>query len=182
MSNLGKWDYSGLSEACYSGTDQITYKHAAKFLKDNVEDWGCGTAWAKRYFKKYRGIDGSPSGHEDEVVDLIDYTSNVENILLKDVIEYDVNWEKILINAKKSFSKKLCLIISTPFVNKTRVGVWGKPIKADGSHGEGKIPEMYFAKKDILAHFPQNEFKTSEEFVETEYLYGTSWILYVEKI
>lgn len=181
-SMVGKWDYSGLSEACFSDNNQESYKKAAGFLIDNVEDWGCGTGWAKRYFKNYKGIEGSIAKNVDVVADLVDYASKCENILMREVLEYNTDWKKILQNVKESFSKKFCLIISTPFSKKTRVGFWHKPLKADGSEGEGKIPEMYFNKQDILDEFPESEFKVKEETIKTNHLYGKDWILYVEKI
>lgn len=183
MSNLNRWDYSGLSEACFSNPDQASYKKSAEFLGDEVEDWGCGTCWSKRYFKKYRGIDASTSGYEDEIVDLVNYTSKVKNILMRLVLEYNEDWRKILENVKKSFEKKFCLIISTPFVKKTKVGFYNPIVRANGSHGSGMIPEMYFNKKDILDMFPTDRYKLREETIKTPgHLYGKDWILYVEKI
>lgn len=181
MSNMHKWDYSGLSEACFSDHKQESYKKSATFLGDTVEDWGCGSGWAKRYFKNYIGIEGSEAKNVDILIDLSDYTSNVPNILMREVLEYNTNWEQILDNVKKSFSEKFCLIISTPFVEKTRIGVWHKTRKANGSDGEGKIPEMYFAKEDILKCFPEKEYTISKETIKTNHLYGHDWILYVTK-
>lgn len=179
MSNLNKWDYSGVSDVCYSDVKQESYKKAAAFLVDNVEDWGGGTSWASRYFKNYRNVEGSQNENVDEVADLVEYTSDVENILMREVLEYNTEWKKILENVKKSFRKKFCLIVSTPFVDKTRIGVWHKPVKADGSHGEGVIPEMYFNPQDIRDLF--KDYKTSEEDIKTDHLYGHDWIYYVEK-
>jgi len=179
-----KWDYSGVDSVCFADIKQESYKKSAKFLGDSCEDWGCGTTWSKRYFKKYRGIDGSINKYVDEVVDLVEYTSNVDNILMREVLEYNKDWKKVLENVKKSFRKKFCLVISTSFVKKTRVGVWYKPMNADGSfrEKEEKVPEMYFNKQDILDEFPKDKYKVKEETIKTKHLYGTDWILYVEKI
>jgi hypothetical protein len=180
MINL--WDYSGLDQACMSDHKQESYKKSAEFLGDNVEDWGCGTGWSKRYFKNYKGIDGSLSKEVKEITDLSDYTSDVENVLMRAVLEYNENWKQILENVKKSFRNKFCLVIVTPFVKKTRVGMWHKPIKADGSYNEGKIPEIYFNKQDILDCFPEDQFKVREESIKTDgFMYGIEWILYVER-
>jgi hypothetical protein len=179
MTNLGKWDYSGLSEACYSDNNQEGYKKAAEFLVDDVEDWGGGSGWAKQYFKKYKNIDGSyPKA--DVVCDLTEYTSDCKNILMRATLEYNENWKQILDNAKKSFREKMCLIIITPEVKKTRVGSWHKPIKADGSKGEGKIPEVYFNTQDILDEF--KEYKVKVETIKTEkwWMYGLERIFYVQ--
>lgn len=171
---LGKWDYSIVSDVCFSDPDCKSYKKAAEFLGDTVEDWGCGTAWAKRYFKNYRGIDGSLSKNipKENVLDLVDYTSSVDNVLIREVLEYNTEWKKILDNVKKSFKKKLCLIISTPFAEKTHVSY----ISPNG------IKERQFKKEDILNEFPEAEFKVKEELIKTDHLYNQDWILYVEKI
>jgi len=50
-SMLNKWNYSSRGQVCYSDPKQESYKKAAKFLGDTVEDWGCGTGWVKKYFK-----------------------------------------------------------------------------------------------------------------------------------
>lgn len=181
-SQLGKWDYSGLSEACYSDTKQESYKKAAEFLVDNVEDWGCGTAWSKRYFKHYKGVDGSTSNYIKKTVDLVDYTSQAENILIRQTLEYNPEWKQILENAKQSFSNKLCLIILTPFVKKTRIGRYHKVYKHGKVVSGQMVPEMYFHKQDILDMFPAPEYRVSEKTIKTQQEYGHDWILYVQKI
>jgi SAM-dependent methyltransferase len=168
---LGKWDYSSVDQVCYSDPKQESYKKAAKFLEDSCEDWGCGTGWAKRYFKNYRGIDGSSHYNVDEVVDLVNYRSDVDNILMREVLEYNKEWQKVLENVKKSFKKKFCLIISTPFAEKTHVEEYF-----------GDIPEIQFRKQDILDMFPKDKFELKEEIIKTDHLYKQDWILYVEKI
>lgn len=171
---LGKWDYSGVSEVCYSDPKQESYKKAAEFLKDNVEDWGCGTGWAKRYFKNYRGIEGSPAKNVDEIADLVNYTSNAENILMREVLEYNTDWKKVLENVNKSFRYKLCLIISTPFAEKTHVSL--REI-----NNNRVITEHRFKKQDILDQFPETKFDLKEETIKTDHLYNQDWILYVTR-
>ena len=169
---------------CFSDKYELSYKKSAEFLGDTVEDWGCGTAWSKRYFKNYRGVDGSPHKNVDEVVDLVEYTSDVENILMRQTLECNYEWEQILENVKKSFRRRFCLVVYTPFVEKTRVGYIHKPKRADGTEMKDKeIREVYFRKQDILDYFPESEgYKVSEETVKTSQGYGQDWILYVEKI
>jgi len=146
-----------------------SYKKSADFLGNNVEDWGCGTGWAKRYFKNYKGIDGSLSKGVIEATDLADYTSEVDNILMREVLEYNIEWKKVLDNVKKSFKKKFCLIISTPFAKETHVHEWFRD-----------IPEMQFRKQDILDQF--KGYKVKKETIKTDHLYKQDWILYVERI
>lgn len=180
--NKGKWDYTGISDVAYSDSEYASYKKAAEFLGDTVEDWGGGTGWARRYFENYRNVDFSSHPNVDEVADLKEYTSDVENILIRQVIDAEPQWQQILENAKKSFSKKLCLIIGTPFVRKTRLGPRDPVFLADGTETGDYYQEMYFKKQDILDMFPQDQYKLSEEIVKTKQYYHRDWILYVEKI
>jgi len=179
----GLWDFSGVDDMCFSDSDCTSYKKAAEFLGDTVEDWGCGTAWARYYFKHYRGIDGSPHKNVDEVVDLREYTSDVDNILMRQVLELNDDWRVILDNVKKSFRKRFCLVVYTPLVGKTRVGHVHVPVKADGSRMQGKeIHEIYFNKQDILDCFLSDKYKVTEEQIKTNQGYHNEWILYVEKV
>lgn len=166
---------------CFSDEKQESYKKAAEFLGDTVEDWGGGTGWARRYFKNYKNIDGSKSKYCDIHADLVEYTSDCDNILMRQVLETIEEWEKVLDNVKKSFRKKFCLVIYTPFVEKTAVGSWHIPVKADGSKMDGKLPEINFNKQDILDQFPESEYKVSHEEIKTNQGYGRDWIVYVIK-
>lgn len=184
---VGKWDYSGIDDVCYADPNCEPYKKAADFLgRDRpVEDWGGGTGWARRYFTgPYKNIDGSPHKNVHEVADLAEYVSSVENILMKQVLENDVNWRKFLENAKKSFTKKFCLIVGTPLVKKTRLGPVNPVVLADGTVVKDLvIQEIYFNKQDILDYFPESEgYKVTEETIKTEQYYCQDWILYVEKV
>ena len=179
-----KWDYSGVSDMCFSDSNQESYKKAALFLGDTVEDWGAGTMWAKRYFKNYRGIDGSPSIYikPEDVVDLVEYTSDVENILMRQVLECNQEWRKIIDNVKKSFRKKLCITICTPLVKNTHIGYSQPAIKADGSKMEdAELFGIFFNKQDILDCFPPNEYILKEETIDVDIGYGKEWLLYVER-
>jgi hypothetical protein len=181
----GKWDYSGSTMMCFSDTEMSSYKKSAEFLgrDEPVEDWGCGTGWSKRYFRNYVGVDGSEHPSVDILVDLIEYESDIDNILMRQVLECNDKWEIILDNVIKSFRKKFCLIIYTPFVDKTRVGYYHKVRFADGTYSEDlTICEMYFNKQDILDKFPPEKFKVSEEEIKTNQGYGRDWVLYVERI
>jgi len=180
-----KWDYSGVEHAYFSDAKGESYKKSAEFLDYKCEDWGCGTGRAKDYFKEYKGIDGSPSKFlkPEDTVDLVEYTSDVDNILMRQVLEVNTEWRKILENIKKSFRKKFCLVIYTPLVDKTREGGVFIPVKADGTPMKGKtLVEIYFNRQDILDYFPEKEFKVREEIIKTNQGYGSEWILYVERI
>jgi hypothetical protein len=181
---LNKWDYSGCDLMCFSDENQESYKKSAAFLGDSVEDWGCGTGWSKQYFKEYRGIDGSLHRNVDEQVDLREYTSRVDNILMRQVLECNEEWRKILENVKQSFKHKFCLVIYTPFVDKTQVGSYHTPVGADGTKMDSSmaVVEINFNKQDILDLFPQTEYKVTEEEIKTKQGYGRDWVMYVERI
>lgn len=107
------WDYRGQPDQQY-GLEE-TYQAAAEFLGVNpVEDWGCGTCHAKKYFveKLYLGIDQAP-GYADKVVNLVEYRSQTYGILLRHVLEHNLFWGQILKNALDS-CQRLALILFTP--------------------------------------------------------------------
>ena len=182
-SMLDKWDYSGVDQMCFSDEKQESYKKAAEFLGGVCEDWGGGTGWAKQYFKTYKNIDGSLHKNVDVQADLIKYTSKTENILMRQVLECNIEWRTILDNVKKSFSKKFCLIICTPFAATTDVFKTTVPTLSDGTKDVSVLlPEISFNKADILAYFPAKTYKVTEETIKILTDYGEEWILYVEKI
>ncbi len=166
-----KWEYQGLSDVMFSDQNQESYRKSAEFLGDRpMEDWGCGMGWAHYFFspENYKGIDGS-IGFVSEAIDLSTYTSNTENILLRSVIEYNLDWLKILQNAKASFTNKLCIVIFNPFSDETNLMFMDT----------NDIPMMSFKKQDILDVF--SDCKVREETITSVSPYGQEWILYVEK-
>lgn len=81
----------------------VTYRRAAAFLTDvtEVEDWGCGAGGFKRFCRpRYVGVDGSKTPFADRVVDLCTYTSRVEGIMMRHVIEHSYLWRAILDNGQ----------------------------------------------------------------------------------
>ena len=186
-SMLDKWDYSLVADVCYSDSKCISYKKAAEFLgpTEPVEDWGGGTGWAKRYFTgSYINIDGSAHRNVDVIADLVKYTSSIDNILLRQVLGSNPEWQQILKNVKRSFKKKLCIVVCTELVDETTFGSVRPVCSAEGVIIEEKtIQEVLFNKHDILDYFPEKEgYKVEEEEIATEQYIGTDWILYVEKI
>ncbi len=102
-----------------------SYQLGALFLEDckQVEDWGCGYSTFRRFClsPRYIGIDGSESPGADSVRDLRHYTSHVDGIFLRHVLEHNpTGWRQILLNALQSFSKKMVLAVYTPFGDVTR--------------------------------------------------------------
>jgi hypothetical protein len=149
-SNVGKWDawYGGVDpaspHACQYG-DTVTYLMAASFMMDvgEVEDWGCGAGGFKRFYRgRYIGLDGSKTPIAEKIVDLCEYKSSVDGIVIRHVLEHNYDWAKILDNALGSFRKKLCLILFTPFAEET------KEIAHNAIHGID-APDLSFSQADI---------------------------------
>jgi hypothetical protein len=149
-SNVGKWDewYKTLTPqdmGSFRYGDTVTYRMASAFLvdMDEVEDWGCGAGGFKRFCRaRYVGVDGSKTPFADRIVDLCDYSSRVEGVLMRHVIEHNYQWEKILDGAVRSFTRKLCLILFTPFAEETR------EIAHNRAHGID-VPDLSFCRDDI---------------------------------
>jgi hypothetical protein len=163
----GMWDYSDRTVGSY-GCD-TTYRKAAAFLDDGpVEDWGCGRAYARGFFKnKYVGVDGAP-GLADKIADLTLYTSKVHGILMRHVLEHNENWKTILLNALASAEKKLALVIFTPFSNVTHQMDWNVGYE---------VPDISFRKEDLTSVFISR--KWSEETMKIETKYGIETIFYI---
>lgn len=177
MGNLGKWDpwYRFVTEEQPYG-DTRTYELGAAYLADceRIEDWGCGKGWLRRYMarQRYRGIDASKTPFVDEIADLARYRSRVEGIFLRHVLEHDWEWEEILRNAVSSFTKKLFVVIFTPF---SEDGT--KEIAYAFDMG---VPDISFRYEDIVRNFEGLEWRA--ETLETDTQYGTETVFYVEKL
>jgi len=130
-----------------------SYRLAAVFLEDckEVEDWGCGFGDFRKFClsPKYIGLDGSESPAAHAVVDLRKYTSNVEGILVRHVLEHNpAGWRQIFMNALESFSKRMVLVIYTPFGDVTRNLRRQSP-------GDIRVPvALSFQKDDIVGCIP----------------------------
>lgn len=112
-----KWYKDITAPAQYGPSD--TYRLGAEFLSDcMVEDWGCGKGWLSTLIPKerYTGIDGSKTPYANKIVDLQNYRSNTEGLFMRHVLEHNFGWKKILDNAVASFTRKMVLIVFTPFV------------------------------------------------------------------
>jgi hypothetical protein len=172
--NTAKWDpvYRNLTEERLWG-DETTYRLAAEYLADVdvVEDWGCGSGGFRFFCKtEYIGIDGSATPFADKVVDLCSYTSSADGILLRHVLEHNVEWEKILRNAVNSFQKKLCIILFTPLGRKT---------KTIGYDPATDVVSISFCKDDISKHlsgcrWSLNEGIRTESYHKVEHIFFVS--------
>ena len=113
---LGRWDpwyAGGTSKPNYGPTD--TYRIAAEWLRGlSVEDWGCGYARFREFHDgPYVGVDGT-RGWAAVIADLRHYRSQTDGLLLRHVLEHNVDWRLILQNAAHSFRRRLALVLFTP--------------------------------------------------------------------
>ena len=166
-----RWDYAEVARPSAYG-DDISYRKAVEFLDGHgaIEDWGCGTAYAKRFVTRsaYAGIDGSPSAFVDKVVDLRSYRSDADCILMRHVLEHNYAWRDILRNAVQSFRKRLVLVVFTPFS--------ADDVKIGDFQG---IPDLKLCKADIVELF--RGLSVSEEAIASNTLYGAEHLFYVER-
>jgi hypothetical protein len=166
---------SQIAPRCF-GCD-TTYKRAAAYLADvgQVEDWGCGAGYFKRFVPedRYRGIDLDPSAGCDQVADLATYNSETDGILLRHVLEHDLRWQSILRNAMASFRRRMVLVVFTPFVRET--GARGPSASAN------EFPaEIHFCRGDLVREFRGAAFRL-EENIRTDSPFGREHVFYLSK-
>lgn len=154
-----KWDYRDVEPFPYG--ESPLYEIGMRMLDDceTVEDWGCGTAWAKQFRDgPYVGIDGA-EGYADIVADLRTYTSDVEGIFMRGVLEHNHEWKPILQNAMVSATKRLVLVLFTPMADATHVI----------GYTRDDIPDISFAPADIEAYFGGRKFICIDHETDTQF-------------
>ena len=168
---------------CQLDNQKITFNIAKTYLSDckKIEDWGCGPLC---YFKKfidpsieYLGIDGSLS-IDSIKSDLINYTSNVEGILMRHILEHNEldKWSIILTNALNSFTYKMCLILFTPFENDTK-------ILYRNASCYNYVPTISFNKHEIIQLIVSNNcsFELIEN-IKTNTEFGIEHVFLIKKL
>lgn len=163
---LGAWNYMQGIQFPYGKEE--TYRRAIEFLDIGgiIQDWGCGTAYAKRFVQKssYTGIDGSKSGFENKIVDLRTFTSNPTCILMRHILEHNYDWAFILENALQSFQKRMALVMFMSFSpDVTRVA------HKETSELVKEMPFIVFKKEDLLNYI--SPFLIKEEDVANEHIF-----------
>jgi hypothetical protein len=158
----------------------VTYEKGYTFLQtcDKIEDWGCGTGGFKVFFtnnlNKYIGVDGSKTPFSDIKADLTTYNSNVEGIFMRHVLEHNYEWKLILENACKSFTQKMCLILFTPFSDKTT------EIAHNLKHGVD-VPDLSFDKNELINIFEMYNIKYELLTLNTNTGYNIEHVFYLSK-
>lgn len=181
-----KWNnwYKNLTqEQCGSFVygDTETYKIGYTYLNtcDKIEDWGCGAGGFKRFFlqdgsHKYSGVDGSETPFADIKTDLINYQSNVEGIYMRHVLEHNYEWKQILENACQSFTKKMCLVLFTPFNTPT------KEIAHNLKHGVD-VPDLSLDKNELLDIFKKYNIQYKLITLITNTGYNIEHVFFLDK-
>lgn len=183
-SRVGLWNRvyrQGGLRRMYS--DDRTARMGAQFLNaadiHEVEDWGCGWGGFKDHLaphQKYIGIDGSKTPYAGRIVDLEEYTSHVDGIFLRHVLDHNLGWELILKNAISSFVRRMVLVLFTPLGEETRIlheyPEWGGTMKT--------MVDISFRKQDITRHF-DGLLWSSDENIKTPTQYGLEHVFYLEK-
>lgn len=147
---INRWNYQNLGQVHY-GHD-YSYAIPCQWFDEVgglLEDWGCGCAMAKAFVKKcrYLGIDGSANEYADRCgVDLRDYVSTADCILLRDVLDHNVEWEKVLQNALNSFQKRMVIVVFRALGPETKVVFVNTSEKYPG------VPDLQFCRTDLLKH------------------------------
>jgi SAM-dependent methyltransferase len=164
------WNYADKDQLPYD--EETSYRKGISFLdgRGKIEDWGCGTAFAKRFVSQseYVGIDGSVSKYVDVVADLQHYASDTECIFMRHVLEHNWGWRSILRNAVNSFRHRMALVVFTPFGDSEM-----KLLDQDG------IPDLALNKTEVLSYF--NGLSVTEERIQSNTQYGEETIFYIER-
>lgn len=152
-----------------------TYAKPIEWLLEKcntIEDWGCGYAYARRFVPegRYFGVDGSPEAapYADKITDLTTYTSSVDGIFIRHILEHNYNWQDILMNAVDSFTKRLVLIMFTPFGKST------VPLVRNA------LLDLSFRKTDIIGYFRDLDVR-EEHLVSPDTQYKQEHIFYVSR-
>jgi hypothetical protein len=164
--------------------DTFTYGKGYEFLKTckKIEDWGCGLGGFKYFIKSedsidYVGIDGSITPWSVVKADLLHYKSETEGIFMRHIIEHNYEWETLLRNAFQSFSKKMCLILFTPFTEKTTQIAYESNV-IHGVH----VPDISFSRDDLIKLIEQYGITYRlETYAPSGTQYGVEHIFYLEK-
>lgn len=181
MSRVGLWNkyYEGTYDRKIYG-DVYTAKAAGEFLNSPdvqiIEDWGCGYGGFKNFIgqnQSYIGVDGSNTKFADIIADLEIYVSNVDAIHMRHILEHNPNWRPILINALKSFRKRMVLTLFTPFQDQTR------ELSRYPFNGSEMV-DIGFVRDEIVSMFKDLQW-TSKENLKTETVYNVEHMFFLQR-
>lgn len=175
----GPWDYAERRRQ-FPYDDTPTYGLMAGWLDGHglVEDWGCGVAWAKRYFERseYVGLDGAWSRWCDKQVDLRSYRSEVPCAMMRHVLEHNWDWRAIALNFARSWTVRGALALFIP----------PQPEELDVGGPDWPVPDLAVAGPE-LASLMDPEGNTTFHFHDFHYppensiQWGAEWVWLMER-
>ena len=190
-SRLGAWDKfwdirksRGNLESCRIMENAIKYLFIPKI--NTIQDWGCGNCRLKKHVINnnitYIGVDGSNTGFQDEIQDLVTYKTNIDAIYMQHVLEHNQEWVSILKNMLESFIYRGVLVLFTPFTEKTHI-LTKNTLKSKNKYGKQIIVnDIAFKKEDLTSIFDEYNIKWFlEEGVSSIHNYKLDHIFYLEK-
>jgi hypothetical protein len=173
-SMIDAWNYGEFEKFNYG--DDTTFVRGMSFLDGHgtIEDWGCGFARGREFVSqsKYIGLDGS-SQYADRIVDLQTHVTSTDCIFMRHVLEHNPNWRTVLANALASFTRRMVLVVFTPFGETTRV------IATTAGMTAIPVPDISFRKSDVTQLFGDISYR--EESLATDTQYGIEHVFYLEK-
>ena len=163
--------------------DTPTYSKGYAWLKPcaQVEDWGCGMGGFKRMFTEpsapqYIGVDGTRTPFVSKQVDLTTYTSTTEGLFMRHVLEHNYAWQAVLRNACRSFTKRMCLVLFTPFSTDSVT----KQLAHNAQHGVD-VPDLSLPLSEITQIFAEHKCSFTLETLATPTGYGIEHVFRVYK-
>lgn len=165
-------------------SDPTTARVAAAWLTTDpqvrhIEDWGCGVGGFKDFLPaaiEYVGIDGSESRFSDVVADLEDYRSETDAIFMRNVLEHNPGWAKILDNALASFRRRMVLVMFTPFQAETKIIATYPNFLGSGVD----MVDIGFRVEDILARISGDFDVFQIRDIATKSQYGCEHMFFLE--
>jgi hypothetical protein len=154
MSSAGAWDTHYLPDSApWPAGDNTTYLAGRDLLQhcETIEDWGCGLGWFKHISEltQVKGIDGTGNPAADVVADLLTYRSQPEGIFMRHVLEHNMGWREILRNALASFTKRMVLVLFTPWApGNTQVQLHGRRMNSGLV-----VPYLSLPRQELLDMF-----------------------------
>lgn len=172
---MGRWDSFGWANLQpVKPEDETTFKLAGDFLYElDVEDWGCGTGWAKNYITgKYTGVDETITPAVSRHSYLVDYISDTPGLLIRHVLEHNNHWQIILNNAIASFTKRMVLVLFTPFsIDDNEPRIIGHT---------GSIPDISLPRDRIIKAFDELIWTSTENLI-TKTQYNIEHVFFLKK-
>jgi hypothetical protein len=173
--------------------DVTTYYRGAMWLAGcaSVEDWGCGLGYFKTcmmYPERVTSVDGSWSRFADEIADLRTYRSAPEGLFMRHVLEHNLEWRAVLDNALASFTKRMVLVMFTPFSDTHRIlgytrldGRYQTPVgpQDEAPDPTKYIPDQSFTRRELAE--AMGDYLVKEESLVTKTQYGGEDIFYLSK-